>query len=329
MEIAITILLAILVVLVILLVWDRLRGGRRWKEQGDALSKVVGEKLEGNLAVFGDVRERLGELTKRTRDIEEVGKSISSLQEALRAPKFRGEFGELGLEMLLANILPPSCYFFQHRFRNGEVIVDAVVQIGDKLVPIDSKFPFALADFERMVTTESEEEKNRLRRQFIRTFKRHIDDVSKYILPDENTFDFALMYIPAENVYYETIVRGHQPADEGDVYSYCLQKRVFPVSPNSFYAYLQAIVLGLKGLQVEKSAREILGRLEGVRVGLQDFQEDYELVGTHLSHAIKKHTDARSKLTKLSDRVEFLAGDSPAETLAEADAETGEEERLE
>jgi DNA recombination protein RmuC len=271
------------------------------------------------------VRERLGELTKSTKDIEEVGKSISSLQEALRAPKFRGGFGELGLETLLANILPSNCYSLQRRFRNGEIIVDAVVQIGSKLVPIDSKFPFALTDFERMLTAESEEETNRLRRQFSRTVKRHVDDVSKYILPDENTFDFALMYVPAENIYYETIVRGPQPSSEDDVYSYCLQKRVFPVSPNSFYAYLQAIVLGLKGLQVEKSAREILGRLEGVRGGLQDFQEDYELIGTHLSHAMKKHTDARSKLTRLGERVELLANSDTTEELPEGKAEASEE----
>ncbi len=321
-SIVITVILA---VLVIFLIWDRFRGQQRLREQIDALSRVVGEKVEGSISIFGDVRERLGELTKRTRDIEEVGRSISSLQEALRAPKFRGGFGELGLERLLTDSLPPDSYCLQYRFRNGET-VDAVVRIGGNLVPIDSKFPFPLEDFERMIITESKERQLELRRQFVRVIRRHIDSVSKYILPDENTFDFALMYIPAENIYYETIVRCPQLDEESDIYFYCLKKRVFPVSPNSFYAYLQAIVLGLKGLQVEKSAREILGRLERLQGGLQDFQRDYELIGRHLSHAAAKHTEAGSKLNSLSGRLELLTGEGQAEELPEASAEVKREE---
>lgn len=320
MEIAVIILLSILVAAFL---WDRLRANRRLKEQGDALTRLVGERIEGSMGVFGDVRERLGELTKRTKDIEDIGKSISSLQEALRAPKFRGGFGELGLERLLTDCLPADSYRLQHRFRNGD-IVDAVVKIGTNLVPVDSKFPFPLEDFEKMVTAPEAEEHPRLRRQFVRTIRKHIDDVSKYILPDENTFDFALMYIPAENIYYETIVRCPQPSEEGDIYAYCLQKRVFPVSPNSFYAYLQAIVLGLKGLQVEKSAQEILGRLQRLQGDLKGFQEDYELVGRHIYNAAKKHTEAGIKLTRLSDRIELLTGDSPADKLPAGD-ETNDE----
>jgi DNA recombination protein RmuC len=210
--------------------------------------------------------------------------------------------------------LPPDSYGLQHRFRNGET-VDAVVRIGENLVPIDAKFPFPLEDFERMVATDSPEEQLRLRRQFTRIIRKHIDDVGRYILPDENTFDFALMYIPAENIYYETIVRCPQLNEESDIYFYCLKKRVFPVSPNSFYAYLQAIVLGLKGLQVEKSARDILGRLERLQGGLEDFQRDYELIGRHLSHAAAKHTEAGTKLTSLSGRLELLTGNHPADKL--------------
>jgi len=321
-EIIIIILLAILVVVFL---WDRIRASRRWREQSETLSKIVGDKVEGSVGVFGEVRERLGELITRAKNIEDVGKSISSLQEALRAPKFRGGFGELGLERLLADSLPPKHYSLQHRFRNGE-IVDAVVRIGTNLVPIDSKFPFPLEDFERMVTAESQEEQVHLRRQFSRTIKKHIDDVSKYIQPDEGTFDFALMYIPAENIYYETVVSCPQPAKENDIYSYCLQKRVFSVSPNSFYAYLQAIVLGLKGLQVEKSAREILGHLERLQGDFEDFREDYELIGRHISNAAKKHTEAETKLTRLSGRLELIAGETPAGKLPEGSAGTHEED---
>ncbi len=257
MEIAIIILL---VIIVGFFLWDRFRASRRWKEQGDVLTRIVGEKVEGSIGVFGEVRERLGELTERTRVIEKVGSSIASLQEALGAPQFRGEFGEVGLETLLMNHLPGS-YHLKHRFQNGK-IVDAAVQVGEKLVPIDSKFPFPLEDFKQMVTTESKDERNRLRREFTRTIKKHIDDVSEYIQPSEGTFNFALLYIPAENLYYETIIRGSQISKETDIDQYCRDKRVFPVSPNIFYAYLQVIVLGLNGLQIEKFAQDIQGNLQ-------------------------------------------------------------------
>jgi DNA recombination protein RmuC len=301
-----------------------LRGQQKWREQGDALTKMVGEKVEGSIGVFGEVRERLGELTKSTRDIEEVGKSIANLQEALRAPKFRGGFGELGLETLLANILPPNSYSLQKKFRNGEVIVDAVVKIGNTFVPIDSKFPFSLEDFAQMVTAESSEEQGNLRRQFTRTLKKHVDNVAKYILPDENTFDFALMYIPAENIYYETIVRDPHAAEENSLYSYCCERRVFPVSPNTFYAYLQAIVLGLRGLRIESSAREILGRLERLRGDFNAFQRDYETLGGHIHRATAKYDEASTKLTRLGDKLQ-LADETPVEELPDGNAELPDE----
>ncbi len=317
MEIIIIILLAILVVFFL---WDRFQRRRGFKEQSDALSKAVGDRIDGTISVFGELKERLGELTQRTKDIQEVGKNISSLQELLRAPKFRGGFGELLLERLLDDVLPRDNYSLQYRFRNGG-IVDAVIRIGKNLVPIDSKFP--LEDFERILAVESEEEQASLRRQFTRTIKKHIDNVAKYILPDENTFDFALMYIPAENVYYETILRGH--AEESEIYSYSLRRRVIPVSPNSFYAYLQVIILGLKGLHIESAAREILGHLGRLQGELVDFQEDYATLGTHIGHAVRKYDDAARKLARLSDKLQ-LVSETPIEKLPEGDTETHDED---
>ena len=316
MEIVIIILL---VILLIFLLWDRLRGRQRLKEQGDALSKIVGEKVEGSMSVFGDVRERLGELAQRTKDIQEVSKNVSSLQELLRAPKFRGGFGELLLERLLADILPADSYSLQYRFKGGET-VDAVIRIGGNLVPIDSKFP--LEDFERIVAVESEEEQAALRRQFTRNIKKHIDDVNKYILPDESTFDFALMYIPAENIYYETIIRG---TEESDIFSYSLDKRVVPVSPNSFYAYLQVIVQGLKGLRFEKAAGEILNYIRRLQSDFDNFQQDYETLGGHIRHAANKYDEADRKLARFGDKLQ-LTGETPIEKLPEGDTGTHEED---
>ncbi len=321
MEFVIIILVIILASLIGFFLWDRSRREQRWKEQGEALSKMVGEKVEGSVGVFGDLRERLGELIKGTKDIEQVGKSISSFQELLRAPKFRGGFGELLLERLLADILPQDSYSLQYEFRNGET-VDAVVRIGRNLVPVDSKFP--LEDFERIIKAESEEEQKALRRQFTRNIKKHIDDVAKYILPDENTFDFALMYIPAENIYYETIIRG---TEESDIYSYSLEKRVVPVSPNSFYAYLRVIVQGLKGLRFEKAAGEILSYVRRLQGDLDDFQEDYEIMGGHIRHAANKYDEATRKLAKFGDKLQ-LAGEPPIEKLPEGEAEAREQDKL-
>jgi DNA recombination protein RmuC len=307
------------VVIVGFFLWDRLRASHRWKEQSDTLAKTVGERIADTTKVFGEVKESLGKLTQRTEQIQEVGKNISSLQDLLRAPKFRGGFGELMLERLLADILPHDNYSLQYEFRNGET-VDAVIRIGGNLVPIDSKFP--LEDFQRILAVESEEEQAALRRQFTRTIKKHIDAVTKYILPDENTFDFALMYIPAENVYYETILRGH--AEESEIYSYSLQKRVIPVSPNSFYAYLQVIILGLKGLHIEKTARDILGHLGRLQGDLRDFQEDYTTLGGHIRHAAQKYDDAERKLARLDEKLRVV-GETPIEKLPEGDTETRDE----
>ena len=314
------IIIVVLAVLVIVLVVDRVRGQQKLKEQIDSLSRVVGEKIEGSLGIFGDVRERLGELATRTKSIEEVGRNISSLQELLRAPKFRGGFGELLLERLLADILPRDNYSLQYRFLNGET-VDAVIRIGGHLVPIDSKFP--LEDFERTLKAEPEEEQKALRRQFQRTIKNHVDNVTKYILPDEDTFDFALMYIPAENIYYETILHGY--AEESELYSYSLQKRVIPVSPNSLYAYLQVIVQGLKGLHIEQTAREILGYLQRLQGDLVDFQDDYRIIGTHIRNAASKYDEANRKLARLGDKLE-LASRAPIEELPEVTTERRSEE---
>jgi DNA recombination protein RmuC len=310
MEIFIIVLLA---AVILFLIWDRFWEGKRWGEQRDALSKTIGERLEGSLGVFGEVNKSLGKLEEGTRQIEAIGRDIASLQEVLRAPKFRGGLGELMLERLLEDILPHQNYKLQYRFQNGEA-VDAVIQIGDNLVPIDSKFP--LEDFQRVLAAESDRERESLRRQFTRTVKKHIDNVTKYILTDEGTFDFALMYIPAENVYYETILR--DGAEGSEVYSYALQKRVIPVSPNSFYAYLQVIILGLKGLHIEHAAGDILRHLQRLQGDLADFQNDYDTLGGHIHHAASKYDDAGRKLARFGDKLK-LNTDTPIDQLPEGE----------
>lgn len=267
-------------------------------------SGQIGERLDHAQDVMSQVREKLGELSKTSEQIHEVGKNISTLQEILRPPQLRGGLGEQFLGELLSQILPSEFFTFQHMFSNGER-VDAVLKIGGKLVPIDSKFP--LDNFRRVIECKTEEERKTYRKAFYRDIKKHIDTISsKYILPQEGTYDFALLYIPAENVYYETITKEEIFEGEKGILNYALNKRVIPVSPNSFYAYLQVILLGLKGLQIEKDALKILNSLSGLKRDLGNFQEDFQLVGRHLHNAINKFEEARRRLDRFSIQLDQI-----------------------
>jgi len=267
-------------------------------------SGQIGQRLDSAREVISKVSEKLGELSKTSEQIHEVGKNIATLQEILRPPKLRGGLGEQFLGELLSQILPPEFFTLQYTFLSGER-VDAVVRIGEKLVPIDSKFP--LDNFKRVVECKTDEERRTYQKIFYRDVKKHIDDIAnKYILPQEGTYDFALLYIPAENVYYETITKDESFGEEKGVLNYALTKRVIPVSPNSFYAYLQVIILGLKGLQIEKDALKIQALLSGLKKDIGGFQEDFQLVGKHLLNAMNKFEEARRRLDKFSFKLEQI-----------------------
>jgi len=248
----------------------------------------------------GQIGNHLGELSKATQQVYTVGKDIASLQEILKAPKLRGVLGELFLGDLLGQILPPNHFTLQHRFKSGET-VDAVVRLGQGMVPIDSKFP--LENFRRLIESPSDDERKNARRKFIADVKKHVDAIErKYILPDEGTFPFALMYIPAENVYYETIIKDESD-DEKSLSAYALARKVIPVSPNSLYAYLQAIVMGLKGLQIEKSAQYIIAQLAALQGDLKKFTDLFQIVGGHLTNARGRYDEAARQLDQLSGKV--------------------------
>jgi DNA recombination protein RmuC len=273
------------------------------------LQKSTGDlntRLDNAARIVQDVSKGLGSLGEATKKVFEVGKDIASLQEILRSPKLRGGLGELFLGDLLAQIFPPAHYSLQHRFRSGEA-VDAVIRLGRNLVPVDAKFP--LENFRRVIETATEEERKAAKRKFISDVKKHVDAIAgKYILPDEGTFDFALMYIPAENVYYELIIRDEAIDTDKGLLTYSFAKRVIPVSPNSFYAYLQTILLGLKGMHVEEQAQEILKGLARLSGDFEKFRADFELVGKHLTNTKSKYDDADKRLEKFGDRLHSLSG---------------------
>ena len=264
--------------------------------------KSMDDRLDGAARVIQGVSKQLGQLDESSKRMLDVGKDIADLQNILRSPKLRGNISELILGDLLSQILPSDHFELQHAFRGGE-IVDAVVTLKAGMVAVDAKFP--LENFRRVAQATNDEERKTMKKAFIKDVKIHVDAIAKkYIRPDEGTFDFALMYVPAENVYYETIIRDddHDPA----LFEYALARRVIPVSPNSFYAYLQTILLGLKGLRIEESARDILNQIGRLNTEFGRFNDAFRLIGKHLENASKQFQDADKRREKVEGMVQGL-----------------------
>ncbi len=279
-----------------------------------AIPATVADGARQQAGVLADVRERLGALGEATRRLESLGAAVADVQQLLQVPRLRGTLGEIWLEELIRQVLPPAAFATQHVFSSGER-VDAVLRLGDRLVPVDAKFP--LEACRRMLAATDEGVRDRERRAFLRSVRARVDEIAdKYIRPDEGTYDFAFMYVPAEGVYYEAVVRDAGPGDDSLI-GYALQRRVVPVSPHTFYAYLLVIMHGLKGLEVEARAREILDDLGALRQQFTAFWESYDKVGTHLTNASRQYGEAERLRAGVERGFERLArpGDgSSAET---------------
>lgn len=286
---------------------EQLNQGHQLSQQAQ---RLISDRLENAGKTIGEVKLQLGELGQATRNIIAVGGEVRKLQDILQRPKLRGSLGEWTLENLLAEVLPQAHYELQHHFKNG-TIVDALVRLAQGSVCIDAKFP--LANFQAMLDAPDDNTRQRQRRAFLKDVCRRIDEISeKYILPDEGTLDFALMYVPAENVYYEATM---STADAGaDVCAYGRQHKVVPVSPNMLYAYLMVIATGLKGLQIEKNAQVIRRQLTQLAGDIEPLITDFALVGKHLSNAHVKHNDATQKLGQLQLRLQQLETEAEEET---------------
>jgi len=266
-------------------------------------SKEVNDRMAHVQGIFAELQKQVGGMSEQARHLGELSKSIADLQNILTAPKLRGGFGEEQLENLLAMVFAREQYRTQYAFSSGEK-ADAVLMFPQGMVAIDSKF--SLENFRRITEVETEPEKKAARRDFLKDVRKRVDEIAnKYIRPAEGTLPFALMYIPAENVYYEAIIRDE---DDTGLYEYCAQKRVMPVSPNSLYAYLHTIVVGLKSLHVSQQAESILRQMESLRFELEKFTDVYDKLGTHLKNAGKSYDDSTRALGKLENRVQNLAG---------------------
>src|ERR1700686_1710793 len=253
--------------------------------------RAVSEQLQSATAIMGTLQQQLGKVEQSGRDLSDAAKAIENV---LGGAKTRGLLGEVVLERMLA----VSAYEMQPRFSNGEIVA-AAVPFNGKLVPIDSKFP--LDDFRRMG-----EEGEEARKGFATAVRNHADSIAKkYIVPGENTLDFALMFVPSEGVYYELLMSTDSKGVPLDVY--CRYKNVIPVSPNSLYAHLSVILMGLKGLQIEENARRLHSSLSGLKTQWDNFAAVYEKLGTHLRNAQQTYGDADRKLERARDALDQMA----------------------
>ncbi len=259
----------------------------------DAIQKQVDSSLQSvsnQVSAFGEVKETLGKVTAATDRVAELGEDITKLQTIFQSGLKRGGFGEILLGNLLAQVLPEKHFRMQYTFCDNQR-VDAAILLGERILPIDSKFP--LQGFDGEGASKS---------SFVRNVKSRIDETAKYIRPVEGTFEFAMMYIPAENIYYEII-------SNGDLFNYAMERRVIPVSPNSFYAYLQVVVFGLHGMQIEENARLILERISSLGIALNNVQEIYEKLGTNITGTQTKYNELGKKLGKFADQFGGLSAD--------------------
>jgi DNA recombination protein RmuC len=277
---------------------------RHFGEMFQRTQSSIGDRLDGASRLVGEVQNRLGQLEQANQRILDLGSSlgreVGSLQSILQAPKIRGGLGEYFLGDLLEQVLGAEFYSLQYPFKKGER-VDAVVRLAQGLIPIDAKFP--LENFRRSLSADSDNEKKSFRKEFLKDVRKHIDQIAdKYLVPDEGTLDFALMYIPAENVYYETIVRDEDLGEKGSLSEYAQNKKVIPVSPNTLYIYLSSIARGLQGLKIESHAQEILENIQRLSVDLEKFDDEYRKMGGHLKNSLASYERAARVFERLQDR---------------------------
>ena len=302
---------------------------RRLETMGQTLDRRLGQldtkvdrRLESAQKTTAAIHERLGKVDSAAAQMLERAKDLSRLEQALRPPKARGGFGELLLENLLRDRLPSAAFQMQFGFTTGER-VDAVVRAGGLLIPVDSKFP--LDNYQRIVEAQSDDERQLAEKAFARDVRTHVDAIAaKYVRPEEGTSDFAFMYIPVEAVYYELAC-----GKTGAILQYAHENRVFPMSPSTFTAYLQVIAFGLRGMQIEQRAEEVMSYVADLTRDFDRFVEDFELVGKHLGNAQTKFASADKRLDKFAGKLERASEDVEIEEGEELDEDDGEQYAIE
>jgi DNA recombination protein RmuC len=273
-------------------------------------NKNTQEQFKYSADIIRNVTEKLTRLDETNKQVVGFADQLKNLQDILKNPKQRGVLGEYYLETVLKNVLPPGSYVMQYAFLNGE-IVDAVVKVDKRIIPIDSKF--SLENYNRMLQTNDTTEKKRLEAVFINDLKLRIDETSKYVRPEEKTMDFAFMFIPSEAVYYDLLINkvGAITEDTNNLIYYAGKKKVVVVSPTSFLAYLQTVLQGLRNQKISDQAQQIIKEVERLGKHLFTYSEHMKRLGQHLDTTVSSYNKAGKELEKIDkDVVKFTAGDS-------------------
>ena len=267
------------------------------------MQESMQKQLAQSVKIISDVSHRLTKLDETNARVIDVASDLKTLQNILQNPKQRGVFGEFYLQSLLENVLPPKQFQMQYKFKNGS-IVDAVVFLEKNMIlPVDSKF--SLENYNRMIASESKQERVSLLARVRQDLKQRIDETSKYILPNENTMDFAFMFIPSESLYYDLLI-GDVGTGAGarDLLEYAFQdKKVIIVSPTSFMAYLQTVLQGLRSLQIEKQAKEIQSRVVQLGRHIDVYEQLMHKLGNSLSTTVNHYNNAHKELKKIDKDV--------------------------
>lgn len=273
------------------------------------LQNSVQKQLSESTKIVDEVSKRLTKLDETNNRVITVADELKTLQNVLQNPKQRGVFGEFYLRQVLENILPPNAFQLQYKFSNGEIVDAAIFLDKNKILPVDSKF--SLENYNRMISSEGEERK-RFEKLVRDDLKRRIDETSKYIRPQENTMDFAFMFIPSESLYYDMLVgKVGAGASERDLIEYAFgEKRVIVVSPTSFMAYLQTVLQGLKSLQIEEQSKEIQKRVGQLSQHIQKYDEIMNKLGKSLSTTVNHFNSAHKELGKIDKDVTRISGES-------------------
>ena len=285
-------------------------------ETQNNIHKTMQTQFGQSTKIISDVTEKLTKLDETNKQILGFSDQLQTLEETLNNPKHRGILGEYYLENVLKNVLPPGSYQMQYKFSDGD-IVDAVVFVKEKVIPIDSKF--SLENYNRIVVEKDPTRREELEKAFKNDLKNRIDETSKYIKPKENTMDFAFMFIPAEGIYYDLLINkvGAVKINTSDLIEYAFkEKHVIIVSPTSFLAYLQTVLQGLRALKIEESAMEIRKRVEDLGKHILAYDEYFKKLGNNLSTTVNSYNTAYKELNKIDkDVVRITDGEKQIEPM--------------
>jgi len=271
------------------------------------VQESVRTQLSESFRIIKDVTEGLTKLDETNKQVVSFADQLQNLQDILKNPKQRGILGEYYLETVLQNVMPPGSFQMQYTFKNGE-IVDAVVFIKERIVPIDSKF--SLDNYNRILETNDVTEKERLEKLFKQDLKLRIDETSKYVRPAEGTMDFAFMFIPSEGIYYDLLINqvGTVKTNTRDLIEYAFNKKVIIVSPTSFLAYLQTVLQGLKSLEIEEKVQDVIKNVGELGKHLGAYREYQTKLGNALGTVVNHYHASEKEYKKIDKDVLKITG---------------------